>query len=250
MQRYFLKQFYHGEQEVRLQGEVYHHIAHVMRMSEGSRFYCVFLDEKACICEIKKITSDTVIARIVGWENAQKELPVHITVASGLPKADKLEWVIQKGTELGADQFLPFIAERSVVKWDAKKEAKKRERWKKIALEAAEQSHRNHLPDVSSPVSFKKLLEESRTYKHKLVAFEESAKLGERRRFAEALSKMAEGDNVLMVFGPEGGLSPGEVRLLEESGFETCGLGPRILRAETAPLYALAAISYHFELMR
>ncbi|WMM90549.1 16S rRNA (uracil(1498)-N(3))-methyltransferase [Heyndrickxia coagulans] len=250
MQRYFLDRPYRGEQEIRLDGENYHHIARVMRMSVGSRFYGVFSDEKVCICEIGEITGDAVVARITGWETAVKELPVHVTVSCGLPKADKLEWIIQKGTELGAFQFLPFLAERSVVKWDTKKEAKKRERWQKIAREAAEQSHRSHLPEISPPVSFQQLIEESHTYQYKLVAFEENAKEGEQHRFAEMLSNMSEGGNVLAVFGPEGGLSLDEIKKLEAAGFVSCGLGPRILRAETAPLYVLSAISYHFELMR
>ncbi|WP_018661419.1 16S rRNA (uracil(1498)-N(3))-methyltransferase [Heyndrickxia acidiproducens] len=250
MQRYFLNQTYHDEKEVKLQGEIYHHIARVMRMPAGARFYCVFQEEKACICEIRKITADTVFAEIMEWEKTGKELPVHITIASGLPKGDKLEWIIQKATELGAYEFLPFIAARSIVKWDEKKEKKKRGRWQKIAVEAAEQSHRQHAPSVNPPVAFKELLNLSRTYNHKLVAFEENAKQGEQHHFAETLADMKEGESALIVFGPEGGLTREEVDKLTEYGFRACGLGPRILRAETAPLYALSAISYHLELMR
>ena len=88
MQRYFLNRPYRGEQEIRLDGENYHHIARVMRMSAGSRFYGVFSDEKVCICEVEEITGDAVMARITGWETAVKELPVHVTVSCGLPKAD------------------------------------------------------------------------------------------------------------------------------------------------------------------
>jgi 16S rRNA (uracil1498-N3)-methyltransferase len=101
-----------------------------------------------------------------------------------------------------------------------------------------------------SPVSFKELLIRSKDYDYKLVAFEEESRNGETSVFASTLKKMNNGESLLLVFGPEGGLTDEEIKLLKNSDFEVCGLGPRILRTETAPLYALAAISYHFELMR
>ncbi|KHD85206.1 16S rRNA (uracil(1498)-N(3))-methyltransferase [Bacillus ginsengihumi] len=250
MQRYFLTKPYENEKEVRLQNEQYHHIVRVLRMEQGDRFYIVFRNEKACICEIKEITNEEVVAAIIEWEDISKELPVKVTIASGLPKGDKLEWIIQKATELGAYEFAPFIANRSIVKWDEKKGLKKKDRWQKIALEAAEQSHRQHVPLIHTPCTFKELLALSKSYEHKLVAFEEDAKQGESHQFVQALSQVKDGEKMLLVFGPEGGLSAQEVEQLCKAGFQTCGLGPRILRTETAPLYTLAAISYHLELMR
>ena len=107
------------------------------------------------------------------------ELPVSVSIVSGLPKGDKLEWIIQKGTELGAYEFIPFIAARSVVKWDEKKGAKKLIRWNKIAKEAAEQSHRTMIPEVSTPISMKELIKRSNSYDVKIIAYEEEAKEGE-----------------------------------------------------------------------
>ena len=249
VQRYFVKQPANENRFV-IDSEDTHHISKVMRMEVGDKIICVEPNGKAAICEIAKITDEQVLADVVQWKDEKSELPISITIASGLPKGDKLEWIIQKGTELGAREFIPFSARRSVVKWDDKKAVKKVERWQKIAKEAAEQSHRGIVPDVLSPMNFKALLEKSKNFQYKLVAFEEESRNGETSLFSTALQKMKPGESLLLVFGPEGGLDDEEVRLLQENDFILCGLGPRILRTETAPLYALAAISYHFELMR
>jgi 16S rRNA (uracil1498-N3)-methyltransferase len=227
-----------------------HHIVKVMRMQIGDKLICVDPVGKAAVCRVAEITDEKVVADVVQWKEEISELPISITIASGLPKGDKLEWIIQKGTELGAHEFVPFSAARSVVKWDEKKAAKKIDRWQKIAKEAAEQSHRTFLPEVVSPLNFKALLEKSKNYHYRVAAFEEESRNGETSIFAMTLQRMKKGESLLVVFGPEGGLSEEEVQLLRAHDFALCGLGPRILRTETAPLYTLAAISYHFELLR
>jgi 16S rRNA (uracil1498-N3)-methyltransferase len=227
-----------------------HHIVKVMRMQIGDQIICVDPEGRQAICRLAEITDESVVADVVQWIEAIPELPIFITIASGLPKGDKLEWIIQKGTELGAHQFLPFSAARSVVKWDEKKAAKKIDRWKKIAKEAAEQSHRAVMPKIVSPMSFKALMGISKDFDYKLAAFEEESRNGEISVFSSTLQQMKKGESLLLVFGPEGGLADEEVQQLRNYGFGLCGLGPRILRTETAPLYSLAAISYHFELLR
>jgi len=103
---------------------------------------------------------------------------------------------------------------------------------------------------VVPPMNFKAMLASSKNYHYKVAAFEEESRNGETSNFASTLQGMNRGESLLLVFGPEGGLSEEEVELLKEHDFTLCGLGPRILRTETAPLYTLAAISYHFELLR
>ncbi|WML47468.1 16S rRNA (uracil(1498)-N(3))-methyltransferase [Neobacillus sp. PS3-34] len=249
MQRYFVKASASNNTFI-LNEEDHHHIMKVMRMSMGDQIICVDPSGRSALCEIAEITDEQVAANIVQWREETSELPVFVTIASGLPKGDKLEWIIQKGTEMGAYEFVPFAAARSVVKWEEKKAVKKVERWQKIAKEAAEQAHRNHVPDVVNPMGLKVLLEKSKQYDHKLVAFEDESRNGELSVFSSTLKRMTQGESLLMVFGPEGGLSDREISMLKENDFLVCGLGPRILRTETAPLYALAAISYHFELLR
>ena len=121
-------------------------------MQVGDQIICVNSQGQTAVCEIAEITDEYVAADVVEWKEETSELPIFVTIASGLPKGDKLEWVIQKGTELGAHEFVPFAAARSIVKWDEKKSAKKVERWQKIAKEAAEQSHRSFCPEVVSPI--------------------------------------------------------------------------------------------------
>ncbi|CAM5573274.1 16S rRNA (uracil(1498)-N(3))-methyltransferase [Bacillus circulans] len=246
MQRYFAK---NEEDTFFIQEDDYHHIVRVMRMDIDDEIYCVNSLQQAARCRIEKISENEVIAKVVQWLEGEIELPVSVSIVSGLPKGDKLEWIIQKGTELGAFKFIPFIAARSVVKWDEKKGEKKLVRWNKIAKEAAEQSHRTMIPEVSSPISIKELIKLSEGYNVKLIAYEEEAREGESSVLTKSLQSMTKGQSILAVFGPEGGLTESEVALLKEHGFMTCGLGPRILRTETAPLYLLSTVSYHFELM-
>ncbi|MCR2820448.1 16S rRNA (uracil(1498)-N(3))-methyltransferase [Lederbergia panacisoli] len=250
MQRYFLNEHYHGQKSVNISGEDFHHITRVMRMNEGDHFYIVFENAKAASVKINQISDSFVEVDIVDLESEEKELPVYIAIASGLPKGDKLEWIIQKGTELGASEFIPFIASRSVVKWESRKEAKRLERWNKIAKEAAEQSHRQALPVIQRPYTLKELIQYSDNFDWKIVAYEEAAKEGEKSNLVRIIQSAKPKDKILIVFGPEGGITVSEKNELVTSGFEICGLGPRILRTETAPLYALTALSYQFELMR
>jgi 16S rRNA (uracil1498-N3)-methyltransferase len=249
MQRYFVSGSAE-EGQFAITGDDYHHIARVMRMKEGDEIICVTPRGESALCRIEEITSEKALAVVVKWNEGSPELPISITIASGLPKGDKLEWIIQKGTELGASEFVPFTASRSVVKWDQKKGSKKVERWQKIAKEAAEQSHRNQIPKIHEPVSLKKLVQDAGRYDCCLIAYEEEARQGEASLLAGSFNRMVPGESLLVVFGPEGGLTEQEVLILQEAGFAPCGLGPRILRTESAPLYVLAAASYHFELMR
>lgn len=247
MQRYFVNESFNDEGELIVVGESARHISKVMRMEIGDEIIIV-QDGTAFVCTIQSIDQD-VLVKQTGKTIPSPEMPVQITIACGLPKGDKLDFITQKGTELGMHSLIPFTAERSIVKWDEKKGAKKTERLQKIAQEAAEQSHRTHIPQVSNPVSFKQLVSQIENYDVVFVADEENAKSAERTRFADKLKKVYDSKlkSILIIFGPEGGISRNEASVLKEAGAETIGLGPRILRAETAPLYALSAISYEFE---
>lgn len=251
MQRYFIKEKKETlSSAITITGDDVHHISRVMRMKTGSSLICCTSDGQAAQCVIEEVNEDSILCRIVEWQNSDHELPVLVTIASGLPKGDKLEWIFQKGTELGAASFIPFNAARSVVKIDSKKAAKKVERWRKIVKEASEQSYRNLIPEVQEPAGWKELLKISESYDLKIVAYEESAKKDELSNLAKALNTAIAGQSILVVFGPEGGLTGEEIKQLTDTDFIVCGLGPRILRTETAPLYVLSAISYYFELSR
>ena len=250
MQRYFVPMNQLKEDVVTIIGNDCHHIAKVLRMTPKEEIICVFPNGQAALVEIENITNEQVTGSVIEWLNEEKELPVSVTIASGLPKGDKLEYIVQKGTELGAYSFIPFIADRSIVKWDAKKASKKIERLQKIAKEAAEQSHRTIVPTVETPVNIRQLVDLAKQYDVLLIAYEEEAKQNEKSVLSRTLQNIEVGSSVLVVFGPEGGLTTSEVDTLINAGFVACGLGPRILRTETAPLYLLSAVSYQLELMR
>ncbi|WP_010287992.1 16S rRNA (uracil(1498)-N(3))-methyltransferase [Kurthia massiliensis] len=245
MQRYFIDERFKDGQ-VTLTGDDARHITRVMRMRAGDEIIVVECEETAHICAIESVEEE-VIVRQTGRTIASPELPIHVTIACGLPKGDKLDLIVQKGTELGMYALQPFEAARSIVKWDAKKGAKKIERLQKIAKEAAEQSHRTHIPTVHQSVSFAQLVKSCENYDVVFVADEEDAKVEERTRLVDKLKKVYDCKSMLVIFGPEGGIAREEAEMLREAGVITTSLGPRILRAETAPLYMLSAISYEFE---
>ncbi|MCM3710845.1 16S rRNA (uracil(1498)-N(3))-methyltransferase [Sporosarcina luteola] len=246
MQRYFLETPFDEDGNAFISGDDGKHITKVMRM-EASDLVIAVDDGEAYISEIAAIVTEGVIVKKKDGPLPSNEMPVRVTIACGLPKGDKLDLIVQKGTELGMSSIVPFEARRSIVKWDAKKGDKKVDRLKKIAKEAAEQCHRSVIPDVSAPMSFKQLLQESRNYDIRFFADEEDAKGTDPNRFADRLKNVYHKQTVLVVFGPEGGLSREEAEEMRAADFLSVSLGPRILRTETAPLYFLSAMSYEFE---
>lgn len=223
------------------------HMFQVMRLTDGDQVILVFDDGVKRLAAVSDSAAHSFIILDDCHENV--ELPVHVTIASGFPKGDKLEFITQKATELGAAAIWAFPGDWSVVKWDRKKLLKKQEKLAKIAQGASEQSKRNRLPELQ-------LFDQKEAFLHALagfdqvfVAYEESAKEGEQAALAKGLKTCQEGDKLLFIFGPEGGLSPQEIEAFEHAGAKRIGLGPRIMRTETAPLYALSAVSYALELM-
>ncbi|ADU29854.1 16S rRNA (uracil(1498)-N(3))-methyltransferase [Evansella cellulosilytica] len=249
MQRYFINPQMFHEDHVVISGDDAKHISRVMRMEQGDNIICCTTSGVCYECVISEMKDSYIYATIEKQESKSVELPVNVTIGHGLPKGDKFEWVIQKGTELGAKNFLPFEAERSIVKLDKKKADKKIDRWNKIAKEAAEQSHRQQLPKVMEVQRFSQLLDHVDGYSYVLVAYEEAAKNDEKSQLFSVLQEVKKGESILFLFGPEGGFSDREINELTKKGALICGLGPRILRSETAPLYGLTAISYHLELL-
>ncbi|WP_407269490.1 16S rRNA (uracil(1498)-N(3))-methyltransferase [Radiobacillus sp. PE A8.2] len=251
MQRYFVPQTgWQDDSKVIISGSDVHHILRVMRMETGDTLICNHPDGKAARCNIIDTENEQVTVTVQQWLHEQVELPVHVTIAQGLPKGDKLEYILQKGTELGASAFLPFQAKRSIVKWDEKKAAKKLDRYERIVKEASEQSHRTLIPEVKSISSFPALLEQADAYDYKIIAYEEEARSAHARKLSDILGDISLNQSMLACIGPEGGFDAEEVEALTNAGFLSVRLGPRILRTETASLYLLSSISYHFEELR
>ncbi|HEM6285364.1 TPA: 16S rRNA (uracil(1498)-N(3))-methyltransferase [Streptococcus suis] len=224
------------------------HMFSVMRLQADDQIVLVFDDGIKRLARVVDSQSQSV--EIIEELTDNVELPVSVTIAMGFPKGDKLEFVAQKATELGMVALWAFPADWSVVKWDGKKLAKKAEKLEKIAQGAAEQSKRNRIPTVHLFEKKADFLAQLTGFDQIILAYEEAAKEGEQANLVKILSGLEAGQSVLVIVGPEGGVSPEEVAAFEKAGAVKTGLGPRILRAETAPLYALSAISYAMELLR
>ena len=187
--------------------------------------------------EIISLSADGGTVRVIAaLPSAEPRL--RITLFQGLPKGDKMESIIQKAVELGAEAIIPVAMSRCVVRLDAKDAARRRERWQRIAAEACKQSGRCALPEVKPFLTAKELPGAFRAFDAVLVPWEE-AREGSLRTFAQ---KHPEVCRLAVVIGPEGGITPEEIAEMEKAGAQTVTLGPRILRTETAGMAAVAAL--------
>lgn len=227
-----------------------HHILHVLRKEAGDHITVCDGKGQDYECELLSATEGTVVCRIMEQHPAETEPMIEITLFQGLPKAEKMEWILQKGVEIGISYFVPVLAERSVVRLEGKKAEAKLARWNKIAQAAAKQSGRGILPAVHMPVSVKNCIETFDKYDLNLLLYEgarrESLKqiLQQYRNEKKHLPKRA-----AIWIGPEGGWAASEVQLLEKAGAVLAGLGPRILRTETAGITAAALVLYEYDQM-
>ncbi len=221
------------------------HISTVMRSKIGDEI--LVSDQERCVlAKITSIEKNKVTFEIKEELKANNELPVKVTIFQGYPKGDKLEEIIKHSTELGAYAFMPTIMKRSLFKLDPKKKNTKLERFQKIAKEASEQSFRLIIPKVIDILGLKEI--DFKEYDKLILCYEESSKNGDLVNFKSIVKNLKKDDKVRVVIGPEGGIDEAELEYLSKLGFVSCGLGPRILRTETAAAYVLSSISYEMEL--
>ncbi|MDR2976462.1 MAG: 16S rRNA (uracil(1498)-N(3))-methyltransferase [Streptococcaceae bacterium] len=243
--QYFIdRDFPAAGEEFSVEGQTRHHIFKVMRAKNGAEFELVFNDGRIGLAEV--VNAENGSMRVLKEIHRNTELPIEVTIAVGFPKGDKLDFIVEKATELGAAAVWGAPFDWSVVKWNAEKLAKKRDKLSKIAQGAAEQSKRNFIPSIELFGKLPELTEKFDEFDKVLIAYEESAKKGETTRFVQILAEQPK--KLLIIFGPEGGISPREIYKFLEDGAVPVSLGPRILRAETAPLYALSVVSAVTEL--
>lgn len=242
MQRYFVNPEQFADDKVIITGDDVHHITKVLRLKVGDHIICSNGLGIDALSEIIQIDSTQVLCNIVSILDKVNESNINIILAQSLPKADKMDLIIQKGTEIGISSFLPFISERTIVRLDDKKEQKRLERWQKIAKEAAEQAHRNKIPEILPVSSWKDLLAKI-SDQLTLIAYEKEAK----NFLYQTMKNNPECKNILLIIGPEGGFSEKEIKEAEDNGATSVSLGKTILRAETAGLVGAANIIYHLE---
>lgn len=246
MQQYFINDLI-GEDEIVISDkDMVNHMFNVMRLSTGDEVILVDQSGIKYLAELNDAKSH--IFRIKKAIDENLELPIRVSIASGFPKGDKISFISQKATELGAYEIFGFPADRSVVKWNDAKLDKLMAKLQKIVKGAAEQSKRNHVPELKLFKRKNDLVEIFENFDKVIIAYEESALGGENSVLSNVLNNIEPSQKILFVFGPEGGLSGSEIDLFTSKGGICVGLGPRIMRAETAPIYALSAVSYALEL--
>jgi 16S rRNA (uracil1498-N3)-methyltransferase len=224
----------------------YNHMVNVLRMKPGEEFSVSFREEedKEYRFGIESVTDTELVGELRFVKESGVELPAKIYLFQGLPKADKMELIIQKAVELGVYQVIPVSMKRSVVKLDEKRAANKIKRWQAIAEAAAKQSKRAFVPEIGTPMSFKEAINFCSDMEVKLLPYEQAEGMTKTRELIEAVKP---GQSIAVFIGPEGGFADEEVSFAMEAGFNSITMGKRILRTETAGFTMLAWLMYHLE---
>ena len=227
--------------EMLIHGQDAHHIGRVLRLQVGDSIITVAPDGSAGKAEINTILGDQVILTLQEIIAEDKEAPVNIYLAQGLPKSDKMEYIVQKAVELGVKGIYPMAADHSVVQYDQTKQNKRVERWQKIAVEAAKQCGRSVIPIVEPIRGLTTILESLNVGTVVLMLYEGQTAQGLKQALAEHRAK-----DYLILVGPEGGFSASEVAVCQSFGAYIVTLGPRILRTETASLAGISIVMYEY----
>ena len=234
MQRYFSKKIENNR--FTLTEEDTYHITKVMRMVKDDKIEVVY-QENTYICKIVSLCP-LVEAEIVEEIKNNQELKTQVTIVQSLVKEQKMDYILQKTVELGVDKIIPYCASRSVIKINEKKD-KKIERWKSILKEAAEQSKRIKIPEITNPINLSNLVKLSDYDIKFLCTVNESS-----QNLKKVLSNMVSGAKILFVIGPEGGFTPEEEKVMIENGFLSISLGNSVLRTETASTFIMSVVRY------
>ena len=245
MYHFFVEPCQIGEKEIRIEGSDVNHIRNVLRMGIGEQITVSSgEDKKEFRCEIAGIEESCIRAKIMWIEEKDAELPSKIYLFQGLPKGDKMEWIIQKAVELGACEIIPMATKRAVVKLDPKKAAAKVKRWNAISESAAKQSKRLVIPQVHEVMSFREAVSDASGCDKKLIPYELAEGMDQTRN---TFSQITPGDSVAVFIGPEGGFDEEEITLAQENGILPITLGRRILRTETAGMAVLSVLMFQLE---
>jgi 16S rRNA (uracil1498-N3)-methyltransferase len=241
---------------VTITGEDVKHIGSVLRAAPGDLLELSDGAGTDYDVVVEQISKDSILTKIMGSRPNSTEPPIDVTLFQGIPKADKMDYIIQKCIEIGVKRIIPVMTARTVVRFANKKDAdSKVMRWSRIALEAAKQCDRGIVPEIGDPISFDAAVKQAADYDLKLLPYEEESRGSLRRQlkdFSTGHAALPGNDEagacrkstVAVFIGPEGGFSPTEAEKAVQGGFASVTLGPRILRTETAGLAAAAIIMY------
>jgi 16S rRNA (uracil1498-N3)-methyltransferase len=245
MRRFFVPKTQIDEQHALIMGQDVNHMKNVLRMNIG---------DAVALCDgygtdyeatIKTIEQEQIVLTINSKKRNEAEAQTRICLYQALPKADKMELIIEKSVELGVSAVVPVYTERCIVKkLDAKKTEKKQERWQKISESAAKQSGRGIIPEVKLFEPFKQAIQACDA-DHKLILWETE----NQNSLKKAMENIQRGSTIAVFIGPEGGLTQTEVAMAKEHGWQSVTIGKRILRTETAGMATVAAIMFGLDEM-
>lgn len=245
MYRFFVEPSQIQDKRIVITGSDVNHIRNVLRMKVGEEIAVSNgTDSREYRCGIEEYTQDEVICTLRFIKEDGVELPSKIYLFQGLPKADKMELIIQKAVELGVYEVIPVAAKRCVVKLDAKKAAARTARWQGIAEAAAKQSRRSVVPAVHDVMDMRAAVAYAQNMEIRLIPYELAEDMARTR---EVIGAVGAGGSIAVFIGPEGGFEESEIQAAMEAGIEPITLGRRILRTETAGLTVLSWLMYQLE---
>jgi 16S rRNA (uracil1498-N3)-methyltransferase len=244
MQKFFVKENQIKDDKIEITGTDVNHIINVLRMRKEDVVQINNLStSENYIAEIIEYSKERILCKIIEKLDAKSETKIDIDLYQGLPKADKMELIIQKTTEIGVKKIIPVSMERSIVKLNEKDSNKKIERWQKIAEVAAKQSKRDIIPKIEKLMNINNVCDNIKNYDLFLIAYEDE----HQNKLKEILNKNKNVSKVGVIVGPEGGFDKSEIEKLTSEGAIAVTLGNRILRTETAPIVILSNIVYELE---
>lgn len=221
-----------------IEGSAANHIARVLRLRVGDSLTLFNGRGGEHGGGIEEIRRDTVLVNVLEHRAVERESAFQLVLAQGISRGERMDWVVQKATELGVAQILPVFTERSVVHLDEKQAARKVHHWQSVAIAACEQSGRNRLPHIAQPIGLYDLLQQPAAHGTALLLSPGAA--------TRVHDLTASGPGATVLIGPEGGLAETEQQTAVRAGYTPVRLGPRVLRTETAAVCALTLLQHRF----
>lgn len=243
MHKFFVKTDNIINDNIFIEGEDYQHATKVLRLKTGDKIQICDGEKNEYICLIQEINKKQIKCEIIEHFINNNESNLNITLFQGLPKAQKMELIIQKGVEIGIKEFQPILTERVVVKTEGRDLKNKLDRWNRISYEAAKQSNRGIVPRVNDILDFEEAINKLNEFDVVFVPYEKEKNKG----FKKTLKEINGVKSVAIIIGPEGGFSEQEIDIFIKNNYIPITLGPRILRTETAGLVAASIILYELD---
>ena len=248
MPKFFISQEQIDGNNLKIKGKDVNHIRNVLRKKINDEItVCNIDNQKDYLCTINELEKEYINCTIVAELEKNVESNVKLTILQGLPKADKMELIIQKSVELGVTEIIPIEMKRCVVKLQEKDKIKKVQRWQKISEVASKQCGRNIIPKIGQVISLKNICNLIDNYDIVLVAYENEKEKSIKQILQEIKNNYSKEIKIAVLIGPEGGIAPEEVEALTVSGAMTMSLGKRILRTETVALNVASIIMYELD---